>query len=358
MKFTIRALIGIGTFAAFFGTFAALPALAQFPIRIPRVTTQPTPRPTDTQTNPQTTTQQSQRGGANQEALRREFSNEFWSKRQSIYNLMQVHDPNLKVGNTSYGPPTTRAEWESTMKDLAEIDAACKSKYAGMTDDPRRLQIGELNNLPATWCTIAANRVEYEKKGKLESVSSQARHTTDQIKQQLDTLENEPEERIILPMQDLFWDTEKWKAETFKKLKPAFDQMEITIPDDYLAEYITRAYSLRDRRIKSGESRSFEQPPHRDAAIETWVRTQYQQQFPGIKVLKIGSSYTDWRVSTNRVGVPTSRSKRGWALVQLPNRPLCQAREWIVRQDYAGGGRYTANKVDSLGVSGILTKCQ
>ncbi len=336
--------------------FTAIPADAQFPIRIPRVNV-PRTQPSNPQpTTPRTNTPGQQVVSGNQAAMRRDFMNEFRKYSQSVYYMMSLHDPQLHVGQTGYGPANTKEKWQTTMRELEEMDAACKSKYAGMTDDPGDVGRRDLNSLPATWCAIAANRFEYEKRGKTAAVARQARHTTDQISKELDEADADREDRIALPLQIMFWETDKWKAEMFAKLKPTFDEMDATIPDDYLDSYINRGQEIKAKRMTAGEARTFPQPPHRDAPVETWVRAQYKQR--GIEVLNIGSNYTDWRIFTNRVGIPTSRTKRGWALVRVQNRPMCQAREWIVRQDYSGGGRYTANKVDSLGHSGILMKCQ
>ncbi|MDM7922694.1 MAG: hypothetical protein QUS14_10380 [Pyrinomonadaceae bacterium] len=335
---------------------SSFPAFGQFPIKIPRIGT---PRPASTPApDARQGTSGPNRSSAGQEAMRREFVNEFGKYRTSVYSLMQMHDPKLHVGNTSYGPPTAKADWDKTMLELGEMDAACRSKYAGMTDDPSRISWGDLNNLPATWCTIAARRYEYAQKGRLASVNRQARNITDQISKELDIVERDSEDRISMISQLMFWDTDKWKAEMFTKLQPAFAASNATIPDDYLDTYIARAMELRKRREAAGATRSFTPPPNRDAAIEQWVRAQYQKSIPGIQILKIGSQYADWRVFTNNIGIPTSRTKRGWALVKVPNRPMCQGREWIVKQDYAGGGRYSASKVDSLGYTGILMKCE
>ena len=340
--------------AAIVSLNAHLSVSAQFPIRIPSPRTQPAQRPS----SPQTNTPRQTSSGGNQDEMRRNFINEFGKYRKSVYALMQVHDPKLHVGNTSYGPPTSKSQWVNVMAELAEIDAACKSKYAGMTDTASQIEIGELNRLPATWWTIAANRIEYEKKGKISEVARSARKVTEQITRFLRNVENEPEERIGLEAQLMFWETNKWKASIFTKLQPMFAEFDMEVPDDFLDEYINSGYALRDKRIKTGESRSFQLPPYKNTAVETWFRSQYQRQTPGIKILKMGSSYSECKIFKNRAGIPTSRTKRGWALLQIPDRPICQAREWIVKQDYAGGGRYTGNKIDSLGATGILMKCQ
>ncbi len=339
---------------ALFCSFEVPTTDAQLPIRIPRITIN---KPTSPTKPAQPSTNNQQQGGGDQAEMRRNFLNEFRKYQDSVYSLMQIHDPKLKVGNTSYGPPVSKDVWAKVMKELSEIDAACKSTYAGMKDDPDRISWGELNQLPATWCAIAANRDEYANKGKVVSVNSRARHITDQIKNMLNEAERDEEDRIGLEVQQMFWETDKWRSRWIEKLKPAFDEMDAVIPNDYLDSYIEQGNTIKEKRIKAGESRTFTQPPNRDAVAENWIKQQYQSSLPGIQVLKIGSTYQDWRVFTNRVNIPTARYKRGWALVKLPNHPMCQAREWIIKQDYSGGGRYTANKVDSLGYTGILMQC-
>ncbi len=350
MKKIIKYQVVFGVCFAIFISLNTESILAQTTLKdiLKRTTTKETEK-TNTGNQPQT---------GNQDTLRRAFIEEFGKYRQSVYNLMEIHNPKLKVGNTSYGPPADKAGWKQTMTELGEMDAACKSKYAVMTDPPDKISWNELNQLPATWCAIAANRFDYEKKGKALEVTRQSRHFTDEIEGEIRTTENDPEDRISLQTQLMFWETEKWKAEIFTKLKPRFDEFEAEIPDDFLDEYINKGKLIRDKRESAGATRSFTQPPNKDTVMETWVRQQYQKAFPQGQILKIGSEYADWRIFTNRVNIPTSRTKRGWVLIKLPNRPLCQAREGIIKQDYAGGGRYSANKVDSLGYTGILTKCQ
>lgn len=118
---------------------------------------------------------------------------------------------------------------------------------------------------------------------------------------------------------------------------------------------------VRARIDRDSKSNVWVQPPHSDPATESFFKTKLiaHPEHKGTQVLRIGSNYTDWRVFKNRLGVPTNQTKRGLFLAKRPGQNgLCQIREWIVKQEYIGGGKFGPTKIESFGGAGIYAKCQ
>lgn len=53
-----------------------------------------------------------------------------------------------------------------------------------------------------------------------------------------------------------------------------------------------------------------------------------------------------------RINKGKNKYKRGWALLEIPDRPYCQAREWIVKRVSNG-----PIQLDALGGDGTFMKC-
>ena len=100
------------------------------------------------------------------------------------------------------------------------------------------------------------------------------------------------------------------------------------------------------------------EPPQFNRPVEqNMAKVRFLAYYPGATVLKIGSSFTGLEDVQNSLGIPTNRFIRGWALLKITGRPNCQAQEWIIKQEYAGGGRWSASKVDSFGGGGVFMQC-
>ena len=154
-------------------------------------------------------------------------------------------------------------------------------------------------------------------------------------------------------IQLLLFEPEAWKASLARTIKVTLADFATNWQDpvkDVLEE-------LRVLINTQGKSRSWKQPPFSRPAEETMAKSKFIAHYKGATVLKIGSNYKDWNMFKNSLGIPTNRFIRGLALLKIPNRPYCQAQEWVVRQTYAGG-RWSAAKVDSFGGGGFFMKCE
>ena len=292
--------------------------------------------------------------------LRNAFRSEASKYLQSVKQFAPFYDANFISG----GSPITAAEWQKAMNDLAELDSLCKSKYSGITDDaPHYLREGLVDNRFTVWCQIAARRTELEKPARTALAKNQITLTV--TKDNLEFAFNHQKNRVPDETQSLMYDRAKWKQAATAKYGPRFVEYGVSMPPDFFAEVEKRADELKLVIERTAPVRSWEQPPFRDPAVEAFIRGKYaaDPDYRGVAVLNIGLDYKVW---TERKGLSYLGSdsnfryykveynyyKRGWALLKLPNRPYCQAQEWIVGRGAKG------MVVVSLGGSGIFMKCQ
>lgn len=292
--------------------------------------------------------------GANQ--LRDAFINDAGNKYgQTVRFFAQFYDAQYISG----GYPTTAAGWQKAMTELAELDTLCKGKYAGVPNDlSHYLRPGIVDNRYAVWCEIAAKRSELEKPARTASAKSITSFS--EIERELKESRDSREGFINGSVQMLIYDPAIWKQTATAKVQPRFAEVGATIPADYFADVERQGEEVKKLIDQAAPTRSFTQPAYQDAASQALAKREFAKMYPGIQVLKIGSDYATWKIFKNSLGIPTNQYKRGWALVKVPKRPFCQAKEWIVKQTYAGGGRFSATMSNfSSGPSGgIFMKCE
>lgn len=168
------------------------------------------------------------------------------------------------------------------------------------------------------------------------------------IRRALDNTSNVVSDDIQL----LLFEPDAWKAKFAASIKcsasafPANWQSRFT---DVLTEL--RGIVDNDMKNKQWKPRAFSRPVE-----EKMAATQFTNYYKGIQILKNGSNYRDWQVYKNSLGIPTNRYIRGEIVAKLPNRPGCQAMEWVIKQQYAGGS-YGASKMDAFGGGGYFVAC-
>lgn len=292
--------------------------------------------------------------------LRNAFRNDAGKFLQSVQKFAPFYDDKYIPG----GAANTPAEWQQTINELAELDQLCKSKYVGITDDPPyALREGLVENRHTVWCAIAARRAELEKPARISAAKNQITLTV--TEDNLKFAFNHQKNRVPDETQMLMYEREKWKQEQNPKYKPRFAVYGIEMPADFFAEVEKRANELKQLIEQSAPNRSWEPPPFHDPAVEAFIKARYASDpdYRGVKILKSGLDYQTWveRKGLTYLGsdstyryykVEYNYYKRGWILMQLPNRPFCQASEWIVGRGAKG------MVVVSLGGSGIFMKCQ
>lgn len=267
----------------------------------------------------------------------------------------------------SRGTPTTPAGWQEVLGRLGEVDALCKGKYRGMTNrspsvawpGPKK---GDLDARYGEWCKIADQRLMLEPRVRTDAAIHMASIPgADELKKSLEYQDNRAGDDV----QMLMYEPDKWKAEHSVKLKPHFANYGIEMPSNFLDEVLVRAAELKAKIDQGAPNRSFEMSAAsaRDAAVESFIKGKWIAEYPGSQVLRTSHSYPQWakRESLSLVGSGTGYKlykveynsyKRGWVLLKMPNRPFCQAREWIVGRGAKGLVAVTTSS------QGTFMKCQ
>lgn len=173
--------------------------------------------------------------------------------------------------------------------------------------------------------------------------------TRNQLQRSID----EPRNSTPDDIQRLLFEPEQWKADLARVMKESPNDF----PADWRAPVQEKIDELRQLIEAGAASRNWEQPAFSRPAEQSLARAKFVAYYPGATLLKIGSSFNDWKMYKNSLGVPTNRFIRGWALLKIPNRPYCQAQEWVVKQTYRGGG-WSASTVDSFGGGGVFMNCE
>ena len=282
------------------------------------------------------------------------FHHEAWKYFNTVQILAYFYNPTrYQGGSNTYTPETLK----KGIAELAELDALCKSKYVGITNVPNTEQQNSAGQQYADWCAMAAKRDEIDKSARILAAKNIDLFYT--IKRDLKESLASREGFINGTVQTLIYDRASWKQKAAAEAKPKFAELGVEMPADYFADVESEADEIKKTIDQTAPTRRFTQPQYQDAASQALAGREFSKMYPGIQVLKIGTDYATWKVYKNKIGIPTDQYKRGWALVKVPNRPYCQAKEWIVRQTYIGGGRFSAtmSHFSSGPVGGIFMKC-
>lgn len=292
-------------------------------------------------------------------ALRNQFKSEAANFRMSVLYLMQVHDTKLIVnGSQAYRPPVNEEDWKTTMSELAQLDQLCKTKYAGMTNGTPVGEPDDLDQLPATWCEIAARRVEYQTKGRQMAAGDQFNPILKTMAGKIEELIIDPNQYIKEETQLLMYEREKWRAMQTPKFQKRFTEMGVAMPADFFKYVEAKADEFKIINEQKAPTRSFIMPKQKDAAVEAFVRGRYAAQLKGVQILKLGVDDANWVIHRSPLGVPLSQTKVVRALVKIPNRPFCQEHSTAVEKKYKGGAPGAMSVEGNVGSEGLFMKCE
>lgn len=280
-------------------------------------------------------------------AFRAEAGNQYFNAVALFYQFYKPELATLKGGDSANSI-------KEAMVELAKLDALCKSKYPGIKNDSETDWVWRYGD----WCEIAANRQDWAQ----VATGSVAKRigNFNSIERDLRDAFNDSEGFVSEDAQKLIYEREAWERRKAAAMAPKFKELGTTIPADFFANVESQADELKKLIDRTAPTRSFDSPPYQDAASQAMARREFARMYPGIQILKIGATYAAGKVYKNALGIPTNQHKTGFALVKMPNRPYCQARQWSFIQTYVGGGRFSAPQPNfSSGQSGgIFMKCQ
>lgn len=303
-----------------------------------------------------------------QKPLRAQFRDETQQFDNLIYKLANAYNP--KYGQTEItidDNPATFAKWQ---KDLEALAAICQ-KYPNMTNSASSSEPPYDTNIrdhPADWCRIAEQRTALIKKTRLTGYAHYAAIDIKGFVQDIDEAMKSADGSVSDEVQMMLFERAAWEQKNLQTTRKRFASVGETIPPEVLKPLDEKVAELKAKIEQDALNRSWTQPNFKDVALEALGRREIPTDFPGAKVFKTGMTYTTWeaRDTTTYVGSDSKfrfyritpgayRYKRGLVLVQLPNRPFCQIREFQVTQYKAGAGYGAAKASGSL--AGIFVKC-
>jgi len=267
--------------------------------------------------------------------------------------------------NSDSSASNSPAEIKRAEAGVASLRAACK-KYMPM-ETPSSARPGYIWDYPDDICKMAdqGDKIIHA------SLLSIAMTTVIVARKFLidDTtkwLETTKDEGLVDDIQERIFDNAKWLDAMNKKFQKHFDGIGEKVPADAWVSAMAKDADVKAKIDQLGTTKSWEQPQNKDGAVEGFVAKEWAKVIPGVKIRKIGTSYPDWaeydektfvgsdeKFNYYKVNKGKNRYKRGWALLEIPGRPYCQAREWIVFRVYTG-----PVQIDSLGPSGHFMKCK
>lgn len=301
-----------------------------------------------------------------QKPIRAQFENEAEPFRVLVRGLAHAYDPKFRQDAVSItDKPETYEKWR---KDLESLSAICQ-KYPTLTNRPGA-DADNISQNPADWCKLAEQRTAVINKMKATVGGQYAGTAVQSWTNKINSALRDRKGYVKDELQMLLYDRAAWEQKELQKIRKTYSDAGETMPSDLLASLDEKVNELKAQIERDAPTRSWEQPPYTDAALEGMARRAYPAQSPGVKVFKTGMTFTTWKSmdDTSLVGQGSDyklyrttkgayRYKLGLALVKLPNQPFCQIRDFQVQQDKAGAGYSAARLHLPLGYTGIFVKC-
>jgi len=294
--------------------------------------------------------QERERQEKTQKPLRAQFMDEAQAFFDVIYKLAPVFDPKYNGGGT-FNPENKF--YEALRKDLEGLDAVCQ-KFPNMTNPPSMPSYyqGDIKLFPADWCKIAAQRTEILQKAKRTVGDKFAETDIGSLMIDVGRSLNDEQGYVNDKVQKFLFDRAAWERELLPVMRKYYLDPNAAFPLELLKPHEEKIAELKAKIEQDAQDKSWTEPKSKDAASEAAARRKFAAAFPGVKVLKTGMTDSTWAVqdskteiaSTNtgwrlyRVNKGAYRYRSGRALIQLPNQPFCQIREFEVTQYKAGAG--------------------
>jgi hypothetical protein len=294
---------------------------------------------------------------AGQRQLHEAFMSEAKEFRPYVYAFRHVYHEELKP-TYGFSPAATPAERQQAVRELARLDTLCKSKYAGMTDNLTSSRKDMLEERPAVWCEIAANRSGFEKAAQAHTSNEALRSFSRSFVDDIESAKDAPGDKIKEEIQIIVFERERWVGSLATAYARFFQDAGVAPSPQLFKDVFAKADELKAKIEAEAPTRSWDSPTLHNPALEGFVRNYYASYRKGVQILKIGMTMNAFRTFKNSLGIPTSQVISGSALVKVPNRPFCQNQVFELKKEYLGGGRFSAVQSSYIGVEGTFVKCQ
>ncbi len=314
------------------------------------------------------TQREAERQDEEQKPLRAQFKAETQQFDTLVANL--VHAYNAKYSQREITMEDKPAIFEQWNKDLEVLAAVCK-KYPNMTNAAYTSEPPydtDFRNHPADWCKLAEQRAAVIMKTRLTGYDHYAAIEINSLVIGVTrTIENAAG-YVDDEMQMMLYDRAAWETKYLGATKKRYTSAGVKMPLEILKPLDEKSAALKAQIDRDAPTRSWTPLKLSDPALEALARKDIVADFPGAKVFKTGMTYASWEARDHKTYVGSDsnfryyritpgayRFRRGLALIQMPNRPFCQIREFQVTQYKAGGG-YGPSKA-GVASTGIFVKC-
>ena len=152
----------------------------------------------------------------------------------------------------------------------------------------------------------------------------------------------------LLSHNEMFSMTPEKRATVIEPVKAIFDQLGME-EEDFKAAFapMDEAYAKQGREVLARAPNLKRMRGSSTFYGADLAKTQVKRVFPSAKVVAT-STYPDWSVTKNALGVPLYRDRNGWIVFQVEGEPFCQERTFVASEDYNGSG-YTTDRSVSFG---------
>ncbi len=304
---------------------------------------------------------------AEQEKMAKVFRVETRPYLGSVRMLQQFYDPKAM---DMKGTGIDEEGRKKAAVELAELDRICRTKYPNIENEKPINPAAEvlLDSRFADQCGIARMRETILKKAKARFLALDTEQEIDRWTLNINHTTINGGGYVDDDLQMLVYDRAAWEKKKAEYIRKKYAASGETMPPDAFAALYKKADEFKAQIESDAATRSWTQLKLTDAALEALGRKQFSAELPGAKVFKTGMTYATWEVRDRttyvgsdskfryyRIAEGAYRYKRGLALVQMPNRPFCQIREFQVTQQKAGAG-YGATTA-GVASTGIFVKC-
>jgi hypothetical protein len=299
-----------------------------------------------------------------QKIVHAQFLDEAEPYMKTVKILANSYNPQFfDSGDAFTASAAERVGWAKDMEALAAICA----KYPGMTNGDAYSN-ETISQFPADVCKLAEQRTSVIDKTRSKLGNMSAGQEIHSWSLKLNEAARNSEGLVEDDIQMLMYERSAWEQQHLKFLKKKYTDLGAVMPPDALKPLDEHVAKQKEIIESAGASRTWQQPHAADAAMESLARRRAAIDYPGSQVLKTGMTFATWKVEDTKTFVGGDnfwryykinpgafRYKMGLALIKMPNRPLCQIREFQVSQPKAGGG-FGAAKA-SFAAAGIFVKC-
>lgn len=295
------------------------------------------------------------------------FFDECSNYAQSVFAFARMINPNLVLYNQNRADPVS-TEFPGIMKDLDELDAIIKSKYANI-QNTEELFPNELSKIPGTWRETCERRKELALKFVEKDVKDHIGYMTDDLNKEIENIHVYTGVEGVTSLTTglvMLWDiVERDGKFTRPKLQA---EVKILADNAKIAGYnadadIKKFWELYDGMKTRGLARINELAPaansggkFKDATAEEFLKRRAMDVYPGCVILRTAAMSADYRIEVNAFGTPRYRTKYVEILLRLPSG-RCLYTCSLYAQDY-NGGSYGPGYIWGGDIGGGYQKCQ